>query len=178
MVCCLGMLACGGKQKTDASQDEELNQVSKTLPPKDDVKPSPRLTLGAFRIFEARNPEQAIEMTDEGAVMVGGQEVARVNEDGSLIRRGVVMATLKEDGRILSGENKPLPMKLDANGVATMSGVTEKVYFGEDGSLVGQNENAPKMASEGCTGEVARACMFVLLVTSMPVPSEEEEEIN
>lgn len=166
---CLGAMACG-KQKVE---EEEVKEVSTTPPPKDDVveeKSSDMLMLKAFKLYDATNPVQAIEMNEQGAIMVSGAEVAVLHADGSLKRDGAVLAKLNEDGTVTFSGTPDFTMSIDADGVATMSGSDARIYFAEDGSLVGQNESAPKMASEGCTGEVARTCVFVLLVSSMPMP--------
>ncbi len=169
-VMCMGALACGGKQKGEDAED--VKEVSTTLPPREEVKEEPKgvnLTLGAFRLYEADNPAQAIEMTADGGVVIGGAEVARVYTDGRVMRGEELLVTLKEDGSIMMASGDVFPVTLDANGHASSPDLPESLFFAEDGSISGQNESAPKMASEGCQGDVARTCMLVLLVSAMPV---------
>lgn len=179
--------ACGGggekkdeAKKDDAKKDEaNKDEVKKEEANKDEPAPeneqdepaataNASLTLGAAKLYEPDQKDKAIIIGEDGSITAEGEEGGgSVTADGKLLGKdGKVFAELKSDGKVtLMGQKTTLT--IDDKGVASAN--DKRMSIGEDGKFVTDPaDDKLKLESEGCTGEMARTCMFVMMGMLMP----------
>jgi hypothetical protein len=115
----------------------------------------------------------------DGRIEAGGQVVGSVQPDGTLVGPDATVAlTLNEDGSIVDADGRALPVTVDAEGTLR-SDTGQELRFTDDGSIVGENTQAPTVTVQGITPETRRTAMFVLAGLLLPVraPSEAEGSV-
>lgn len=136
------------------------------------VEPAKAVTLklAEAKLWEEGKEDRMIKIAADGTITVEGAEGGgKVTADGKLQNEdGVVFAQLKADGSISLKGVDSLPLNIDESGVVEANG--KKMSVGEDGSIVTDPvDEKVKMKTEGCTGDMARTCMFAMMGVMMAV---------
>lgn len=161
-------------KKADEKVDEKKTEDKQVeAPPPEEPKPEAAvvLTLGAAKIMEKDQPEQAMELTADGTLKVGPNpdESLKISTDGKISKAdGTVVAQVGADGVLMTVDGKPSGAVLSDTGMTmtTPDGKTSTVKFMEDGSIVVDPAPAEnlQMVAEGCTGPMVKTCALMLTV--------------
>lgn len=160
-------IACSGAQKK--SDDIQQDPVTFEDPP-ETAKPKPaaepHLTIDKISIVVA--PGQQIELGADGKVVFGGNHVATVRTDGTMVHpNGSTLAKLKKDGTLTELFNKnPILTKIvfDDGGTVSLEGGKQLAVVAEDGTVTAGGQT---IKLEGPAG-ARRAAMFVFIIATMP----------
>jgi hypothetical protein len=165
------LAACDKKadeKQADAKTEKQANEPVKAAEP-EAPKTADVLTLGKAKLTATDKPDEVIEIAADGTVTVAGEILVKISSDGKLSKSdGTVIGGVGTDGVVKFGD-KPAGMTLVDGGasVTTPDGKTVTLRFGEDGAVIVDptpEGSADKMASEGCTGPVAKTCALVLMM--------------
>jgi hypothetical protein len=150
--------------KTDAKVDAKVEPAAAATPT------GSVLVLGAAKIFEKGEPDQALTLAATGEISMEGKPIGKLSSDGKMTTaEGKLGLEVGADG-IVSAEGKPIGLQLiEGGGKLTMPEVTATMTFLEDGSIKidPKTGNGPEMAHEGCAGPTAPACALLLTVLVM-----------
>ncbi len=188
MVVCVMLLAsmavaCGGSQAAKMSDQTDKAAMDKGDAPAASKAPQ-GLTITPAKIWREGQPDKAIEIMGDGAIVMQGKPVGTVHSDGRMVvGDGKVVSILNPDGTITYPGEQPMggdaaSITISAEGVLDNPNVGLKVHFDEKGALVGGNPNGPPMVSDGCQGPMARTCMYVFMIATMPVRVEMPKPVD
>jgi len=171
--------ACGPKETPESTPP-----VTADAPPAEPAEEPAAdgvLVLDDAKLFELDDPANAFIIAGNGNLMLGGETVATLSEEGTITLPDgtVVLEVTGDDAVVVNGEASGLSLT-DDGGTIAMGEDTVVVAF-QAGGVVAIDpppDNAGlAMGHEGCDGEMAKTCMvvmFALLTPQAPPPGTPE----
>ena len=146
------------------------------------------LAFGSAKIMREGHADRAFELLPDGKVLLKGRPYAMLTTDGRYLNAaGTELMKLGTDGIVLA-EGNPNGVLLNAGG-GHLEGFELQAHlsYGEGGSLKVEatgrraqllGPDGPQLVSEGCEGEVRRACSLITLVYLMALGNPQEQEVE
>lgn len=167
-----GAKAEGDEKAAKEGEEKKSEAPAAAEPESEEARPAESVTLklAEAKLWEEGKEDKMIKIAADGTITVEGAEGGgKVTADGKLQNKdGEVFAELKPDGKISLKGVDTLPLTIDEKGVVEANG--KKMSIGEDGAIVTEPaDEKVKMKTEGCTGDMARTCMFAMMGVMMAV---------
>lgn len=131
------------------------------------------LAFGPAKIMREGHADRAFELQPDGKLTLAGNPYGSMVADGRYLDAGgTLLMTVKPDG-IVEGEGNPSGITLTNEGGQLVAkdleidmrieadGTVKVEATGKRAQLLG--EGGPQLTSEGCTGDIKRACSLVIL---------------
>ena len=161
--------------KAPAAKQEPAEPETKAEPgtPLSPLASGEVLAFGPAKIMREGHADRAFELQPDGKLTLAGNPYGSLVADGRYLdAAGTLLMTVKPDG-IVEGEGNPSGITLTREGGQLVAkdleidmrieadGTVKVEATGKRAQLLG--EGGPQLTTEGCSGDIKRACSLVIL---------------